>query len=108
MFLSYADHFRGLHPAWPPHYAFLTLRLFRAALQDAALKVRLEVPRAGKKPAASEGNRSRQRNEATRFFLRPTGQVQGAIARLQHLFATLLALQRKSNACLPAPQLLLK
>ncbi|KDD74707.1 hypothetical protein H632_c1122p1 [Helicosporidium sp. ATCC 50920] len=40
MFLSYADHFRGLHPAWPPHYAFLTLRLFRAALQDAALKVK--------------------------------------------------------------------
>ena len=40
LFLSFRAEFAGLHPAWPPHYAFLARRMLRAlAANSAQLKV---------------------------------------------------------------------
>lgn len=39
MYLSFRSEFQGLHPAWPPHYAFLARRLLRALGSSGQLKV---------------------------------------------------------------------
>lgn len=39
LYLSFAGEFSGLHPAWPPHYLFLSKRLLRALSANGRLKV---------------------------------------------------------------------
>lgn len=39
VYLSFRSEFVGLHPAWPPHFAFLARRLLRALGSGGQLKV---------------------------------------------------------------------